>query len=98
MADEVFDGTDMVRQLFGEGQRVADEAGDALPHSIIEALDMIGCAGILHNNLILHHQNDPNIDSILIGIEHRLLTVHRRQIGPQLLRALMTAITDVESN
>ena len=33
MADEVFDGTDMVRQLFGEGQGVTDEAGDALPHA-----------------------------------------------------------------
>ena len=31
MADEVFDGTDVVRQVFREGQRVTDEAGDALP-------------------------------------------------------------------
>ena len=42
MADEVFDGTDMVRQLFREGQSVTDEAGDALPHGVIEALNMIG--------------------------------------------------------
>src|SRR5262252_371667 len=40
----------------------------------------------------------PGVDRILIRIEGRLLAVHRRQIGPQLLRALMTAITDVESN
>jgi hypothetical protein len=31
MADEVCDGTDMVRQLFREGQGITDEAGDALP-------------------------------------------------------------------
>jgi len=47
MADEVFDSTDMVRQLFREGQRVTDEAGDALPQCVIEALDMIGFAGVL---------------------------------------------------
>ena len=42
MADEVFDSTDMARQLFREGQSVTDEAGDALPHGVIEALAMIG--------------------------------------------------------
>ena len=41
MAYEVFDGTDMIGQLFGEGQGVPDEAGDALPQRVIETLDMI---------------------------------------------------------
>jgi hypothetical protein len=31
MAYEIFDGTDVVRQLFREGESVTDEAGDALP-------------------------------------------------------------------
>ena len=53
MADEVFDGTDVVRQLFGEGQSVTDEAGDALPHGVIEALDMIGFAGVLRDGFVL---------------------------------------------
>ena len=35
MADEVFDRTDMIRQLFREGQCVTDEAGDALPQCVI---------------------------------------------------------------
>ena len=30
MTDEVFDSTDMVRQLLRESQRVTHEAGDAL--------------------------------------------------------------------
>ena len=42
MADEVFDGTDVVCQLFREGQRVTDEAGDALPHGMY----------LIKNNLI----------------------------------------------
>jgi hypothetical protein len=98
MADEVFDGTDVVRQLFREGQSVTDEAGDTLPHCVIEALDMIGFAGVLRDGFMLRRGNDPGVDSILIRIECRLLAVHRRKIGPQLFRALVTAITDVEDN
>ena len=98
MADEVFDSTDMVRQLLREGQSVTDVAGDTLPHSVIEALDMIGFAGLLGDGFVLRRGNDPGVDRILIRIEGRLLAVHRRQIGPQLFRALMTAITDVEGN
>src|SRR5215510_10440679 len=98
MADEVFDGTDVVRQLFREGQRGPDEAGDALPQRVIEALDMIGFAGMLCDGFVLRRGNDPGVDRILIRIEHRLLAVHRRQIGPQLLRTRVTAIPDVEGN
>ena len=96
MADEVFDSTDVVRQLFREGQSVTDEAGDALPHSVIEALDMIGFPGVLRDGFVLRRRNDPGLDRILIGIEHRLLTGHRGQIRPQLLRTLVTAIPDME--
>ena len=96
MADEVFDGTDVVCQLFREGQRVTDEAGDALPHGVIEALDMIGFAGGLCDGFVLRRRTDPCVDGLLIRIEGRLLAVHRRQIGPQLFRALVTAIPDVE--
>ena|SRR5438094_1995767 len=62
MADEVFDGTDVVRQVFREGQRVTDEAGDALPHGVIEALDMISFAGVLRNGFVLRRRNDPCVD------------------------------------
>ena len=53
MADEMFDSTDVVRQVFREGQRVPDEAGDPLPHGVIEALDMIRFAGVLRNGFVL---------------------------------------------
>ena len=98
MADEVFDGTDVVRQVFREGQSVTDEAGDALPHGVVETLDMIGFAGVLCDGLVLRRGNDPGVDRILIRIEGRLLAVHRRKIGPQLLRTRVTAIPDVEGN
>ena len=98
MADEVFDGTDVVRQVFREGRRVTDEAGDALPHGVIEALDMIRFAGVLRNGLVLRRRNDPGVDGILIRIKRRLLPVDRRQIGPSLLHTRVTAIPDVERN
>ena len=71
MADEVFDSTDMVRQLFREGQSVTDEAGDALPQRVIEALAMIGFAGVLRNGFVLRRRNNPGVDRILIRIERR---------------------------
>ena len=96
MADEVFDGTDVVRQLFREGQRVPDEAGDALPQRVIEALDMIGFAGLLCDGFVLRRGNDPGVNRLLIRIECRLPTVHCWQVGPQLCRTRVTAIPDVE--
>src|SRR6516164_4534515 len=98
MAYEIFDGTDVVRQLFREGESVTDEAGDALPQRVIAALDMVGFAGVLRNGFVLCRRNDPGVDRILIYIECRLLTVHRRQIRPQLPRTLVTAIPDMEGN
>ena len=53
MTDEVFDSTDMVRQLFREGQSVTDEAGNALPQRVIEALNMIGFPGVLRDGFVL---------------------------------------------
>jgi len=95
MADEVLDRTDMVRQLFGEGQRVPDEAGDALPQRLLEALDVMRFPGVLRDSWVSGCQNDPGVDRLLLRIACRPLAVHRRQIGPQLLRPCMTAVTDV---
>src|SRR5262249_24871616 len=48
------------------------------------------------DGFVLCCRNDPGVTSILIRIEHCLLAVHRRKIGPQLLCALVTAIPDVK--
>lgn len=96
MADEVFDGSNMVRQLFGEGEGVPDEAGDALTPCVVEPLDVVGLPRVLRNGFVLRRWNDPCVDGILIRIKRRLLLVDRRQIGPQLFRTRVTAIPDVE--
>ena len=98
MAYEIFDGTDMVRQLFGEGQGVTDEARDALPHRIVKPLNVIGFAGFFGDGFMLCRRNDPGVDGILIRRERRLLAVCCRYIRPQLFRTLMTAIPHVERN
>ena len=82
MAYEIFDGPDMIGQLFGKGEGVTYETGDALPQRVIETLDMIGFAGVLRDGFVLRRWNDPGVDGILIGIERRLLAVHRRESGP----------------
>jgi hypothetical protein len=53
IAYEVFDGPDLVRQLLGEGQSVPDETGDALPHRVVEMLDVAGFPRLLRDGLML---------------------------------------------
>jgi len=42
VADEEFDGPDVILDLLGERQGITDEARQALPQSIVEALDAVG--------------------------------------------------------
>ena len=98
MADEVFDGTDMVRELFGEGQGVTDQLGYTLAQRIVKALNVIGFMGFFRDGFVWHRRNDSCLDGILIRRAHCLLAVHCRKIGPQLFRALVTAIPDVKGN
>ena len=88
----------MIGKFFGEREGVTDEARDALPQRVIKALDMIGFPRVLRDRFVLRRRNDSCVDSILVGIERRVLAVHCRQIGPQLFRTVMAAITDVEGN
>ena len=59
MAYEVFDGTDMIHQLFGEGEGVTDETGDTLAQRVVETLTVVGFPRVLRDGLVLRHRNDP---------------------------------------
>ena len=61
MADEEFDGTDMVLDLLGEGQRGAHEARKALPQDVVEPFDMIGFLRLLRDGFVTLHRNDAVI-------------------------------------
>jgi hypothetical protein len=43
----------MVRQLFGAGQGVTDEARDMPPQRVIEALHKIGLPGLLRDSFVI---------------------------------------------
>jgi len=47
VADEELDGTDVVRQFFGERQRVAHQTRNAWSQGVIEAFDMIRFTGVV---------------------------------------------------
>ena len=96
MADEVCDGTKMIGELFGEGQGVTYETGDALPQRVSEPLDMIGVAGWLRDGFGWRSRNDSCRDGILVGIERGMLAGHCRTIGPQLFCTVVTALSSVE--
>jgi len=42
VTNEKFNGPDMVGELLGKGQRVADQPGHALPQRVVEPLHVIG--------------------------------------------------------
>jgi hypothetical protein len=61
VADEEFDGTDMVFYLLGERQRSAHEARKALPQGIVEPFDMIGFPRLLRDGFVALRRNDAVI-------------------------------------
>jgi hypothetical protein len=75
MADEGLDGPAMVGQLFGACQRVTHHTGDALPHGVVEALNVIGFPAFLRDSFVWCSRNHPVVDFVLIRIECRLLPV-----------------------
>ncbi len=56
---------DVVLDLLGEGHRVADEAGEALPQGIVEALDMVGFPCFLRDGFVALRRDDAVVHVIL---------------------------------
>lgn len=98
MADEILDGTAMIGQLFGEGERVTHQPRDALSEGVIETLNTIGFTDFFRDRFVLLSWDHALVGFILIRIEHRLRALHLWQIRPQLLRTITTAIADVKRN
>jgi hypothetical protein len=69
VADEEFDGTDMVFDLLGEGQRGAHEARKALPQGVVEPFDMIGFLRLLCDGFVALRRNDAVVHVILIRVK-----------------------------
>jgi hypothetical protein len=98
MADEELDGTDMVRELLGEGQCVAHQPGHTLAQGVVEPFDVIGFPGQFADRPVLRRRNHLLIHHILIRVKGRVLTVRLRHLGPQLLGTRVAAIAHVKHN
>jgi hypothetical protein len=53
VADEELDGTDMVGELLGKGQRLAHQTGHTLAQRVVEAFDVIGFTGQFADRSVL---------------------------------------------
>jgi hypothetical protein len=84
--------------FFGERERLPDQPGDALPERGVEPLEMIRFAGLVRDRLVSCRRDHALIHLVLIRLEYRLLPVDRRQVRPQLLRAVATAIPHVKGH
>ena len=98
MADEEFDGTDMVFNLLGEGQRGAPETRKALPQGVVEPCDVIDFPGLLRHRFVPLRGEHPCGHCIRSWLELGVWLLHCRETRPPHLRAVATASPDVQGN
>ena len=66
MANEIVDSADVMRELFGEREGLTHQTRNALPQSILEALDVVGFACFLCNGLVPIRGDHSCVGVILI--------------------------------
>ena len=64
MANEIFDGADMIGEFFGEREGLSRQTGKALSQGVVEAFDVVGFAGLLRNGFVPLRRDNPLIDFI----------------------------------
>ena len=69
-----------------------------MPKGVVETFNVIGFPGFLRDGFGASHRNHAVIGVILIRMERGLLTVYRRDLGPQRFGTVATAIADVKRN
>jgi hypothetical protein len=88
----------MILHFFGKRKRLLDQPGDALLSRVVEPLAMIRFADLFRDRLGSCRRDHAFLPLRLIRIDYRLLPVDRRQVRPQLLRAVATASPHVKGN
>jgi len=92
VAEEEFDGTDMVFYLLGAGQRGAHKARKTLPQGVVEALDVVGFPCFFRDGFVAFRRNDTVVHVILVRVKRgEKLTEISHGIGVVLQRALIMA-------
>ena len=69
MADEAFDSPDVILDLLGEGQCIADEAREALPQRVVEARNVVGFQGLLRDRFVALRRNDAAVSFISVRMK-----------------------------
>ncbi len=98
MADEKFDGANVILYLLGEGQRGAYEARQALPQGVVEPFDVIRFPCFFRDGFVALRRNDTVVYFILVRVKYGVLLVDLRDFDPERFGTLPTAITDVKRN
>jgi hypothetical protein len=88
VADEHFDGPNMIDELLGERQRLAHQAGDALTQRVVEPLDVIGFARQFADGPVLRGGDHPCVHDVLIRVKCRMLPIDRRESFAQVIMKL----------
>ena len=96
MANEILDGTDVICQLLGEGERFSDQPRDPLSQRTVESLDVIGYPLLLFDHPMLLLWNDTFIGLPSICIESCMSPVVFWYQLPKGLCTYPTAISNME--
>ena len=72
MANEILDGTDVICQLLGEGERFSDQPRYPLSQRTVKPLDVIGYPLLLFDDSMLLFGNDTFVGLPSICIESRM--------------------------
>lgn len=70
MADEMLHGSDLVGQLFGEGEGFAPQTGNALPQGIVETFNAMGFPGFLRDGIDPHPGHASLTTMAAVGRPH----------------------------
>src|SRR5262245_37600433 len=76
MVHEILDSADVMRQLFGEREGLTHQMRNALPQSIVEALDVVGFACFLCNGFVPIRWDHTCVGIILIRMKRGLFPVY----------------------
>ncbi len=92
MANEVFDGADVIGQLLGKRERLPDQTRDPLSQCAVKPLDVVGDAHLLVDDSMLLFWNHTLIRLPAICIEPRMLPVELGYGFPQRFGTYPTAV------
>ena len=98
MAEEEFDGTDMVFYLLGAGQRGAPKARKTLPQGVVEALDVVGFPCFFRDGFVAFRRNDTVVHVILVRVKRGVLLIDLGDLRPERFGTHPTAVAHMKRN